>query len=314
MILYLLKRAGAGFVIFLTVTGLCYVLYNIRGAEAIARSLLSTDAGLDQIRLKVVELGLDRPLIVQYVDWLGGTLTGNLGVSFASGQPVSALVATRVPVTLSLIAVSLVLTVIFSVLLGVLAASRGGAIDRVVQGLSVVLGAVPSYWLALVLVIVFALGLRWFPATGFVPITQSFWGWAATVTLPALAIALGSTLGLAVWIRSSIIDMQRRDFVRTLRSRGLSPRAIMYRHVLRNAAAPTVQILGLMIINLLGGTIIVERVFALPGIGSLALDAGQRADIPAALGAVTFLVFVIVVINLTVDAANGFLNPKVRTS
>jgi peptide/nickel transport system permease protein len=176
----------------------------------------------------------------------------------------------------------------------------------------VVLSALPPYWVALVLVIAFAINLRWLPATGYIPIGVSILGWASTMILPAVSIALGATFGLAVWIRSSIIDLQRQEFVRTLRSRGISRRAIMYRHILRNAAAPTIQLLALMMIALLGGAIIVERVFALPGIGMMALNAGQVGDIPVVLASVAFLVLVVVIINLIVDIVNGLLNPKVR--
>ena len=314
MLLYVARRIGVGILVFISVTAICYILYNLRGGYAIAFNILGADATPGEVELKASALGLDRPFAVQYFDWFTGLFRGDLGQSFVSSQAVTAIMATRVPVTLSLVLLTLVLTIVFSVVLGVLAATRGGLIDRIVQGLSVVIGAVPGYWLALVLVIVFSLNLGLFPATGFIPITRSITGWLSTIFLPSVAIALGAIFGLAVWIRSSIIDMRRQDFVRTLRSRGLTSRAIMYRHVLRNAAAPTVQILGLQIIGLLGGAIIVERIFALPGIGTMSLNAGQTGDIPVVLGGVTFFVVVIVIINILVDVLNGFLDPKARIS
>lgn len=312
MVLYVLRRLASGFIVFVSVSGICYLLYNLRGGYAIAFNILGPNATLEQILQKVESLGLNRPLIVQYLEWFTGLFRGDLGKGFGSQQEVTLILSTRVPVTLSVIFLALILTVVFSVLLGVLAASRGGIIDRAIQGISVVLGAVPGYWLALILVIVFALNLRLFPATGYVPITESFTGWFSSIFLPSIAIALGGIFGLAVWIRSSIIDMRRQDWVRTLRSRGLTSRSIMYRHVLRNAAAPTVQILGLQIIGLLGGTIIVERIFALPGLGTLSLSNGLAGDIPVVLGAVTVFILVIVGINIIVDILNGFLNPKAR--
>jgi peptide/nickel transport system permease protein len=314
MLIYILRRFVAGVVVFVTVTSLCYLLYNVRGGYAIAFNLIGPFSTPEQVNARAESLGLNRPLLVQYAEWLAGVFRGDLGQSYFSNQDVTAIMMTRVPVTLSLILGSMLLTAIFATLLGVLAASRGGAIDRGVQSLSVILGALPSYWLALVIVIVFALNLRLFPATGFIPIQRSVTGWLSTIALPSIAIALGAIFGLAVWIRSSIIDMRRKDWVRTLRSRGLSERAIMYRHVLRNAAAPTVQMLGLMVIGLVGGTIIVERIFALPGVGMMALGSGQDGDIPVVLGAVTFMVVVIVITNLLVDILNGFLNPKARAS
>ncbi len=314
MLVYLLRRAAIGILVFFSVTAGCFFLLGLRGGAGVARQILGPNATDSEVQAKMTQLGLDRPLVVQYLDWVTNLLHGDLGKSFLSTQDVTAIMSTRVPVTLSLIAVTTTITVVFAVLLGVLAATRGGALDRVVQLVSVAVVAVPSYWLALVLVIVFSLTFGLFPATGFVPISTSFTGWLSSIFLPSFAIALGATFGLAIWIRSSIIDIQRRDFVRTLRSRGISERAIMYRHVLRNAAAPSVQMLGLMMIGLLGGAIIIERVFALPGIGMMALGAGQAGDVPVVLGAVAFLVVVVVVINLVVDVVLGFLNPKARVS
>ena len=314
MLLYLIRRAATGGLIFLSVTSVCFFLFNMRGAEAVAFGILGPDASPEAISALVGTLGLDQPVLVQYWDWLTGMLTWDFGRSFVSQQDVAAVMSTRVPVTLSLVVVTLVLTVVFATLIGVVAATRGGLLDRGMQTVAVVVGAIPGYWLALVLVIVFSINLGLFPATGFIPIGQSPVGWLSTVILPSIAIALGSIFHLAVWIRSSIIDLQRQDFVRTLRSRGLSQRAVMYRHVLRNTAAPTLQMIGLMIINLLGGAIIVERIFALPGIGTLALQSGKAGDIPVVLAAVTFLVLVVVVVNVVVDILNGFLNPKARTT
>ncbi|PZF85589.1 ABC transporter permease [Jiangella anatolica] len=314
MLTYVARRLGIGVLVFVAVTGISYVLYHVRGADSIAYRLLGADARPEEVEIKVHALGLDRSLPEQYAGWFGGLFRGDLGESFVSNQDVTAIMSTRVPVTLSLIAATLVLTLVFSVVLGVWAATRGGVVDRVIQVVSVIVSAVPGYWLALVLVIVFALNLGLFPATGFIPITETFGGWLSTIFLPSIAIALGAIFSLAVWVRSSIIDMRRQDFVRTLRSRGLSPRSIMYRHVLRNAAPSIVQMLGLQIIALLGGAIIVERIFALPGIGQMSLDAGLAGDIPVVLGGVAFFVVVIVIINIAVDLINGFLNPKVRIS
>lgn len=313
MVGYIARRFGAGVLVLICVTSLTFLLYNLRGGEATARAVLGPQASPEELALKVQQLGLDRPLAVQYLDWAAGAVRGDLGRSFISSQDVTAIMSTRVPVSLSLIVLTLAITLLLSVLLGVLAASRGGVLDRAIQTTAVIVGAVPGYWLALVMVIVFAINLRLVPATGFIPISQSVIGWFSTVILPCIAIALGPGLALAVWIRSSIVDIRRQDFVRTLRSRGISERAVMFRHVLRNAAPSTIQMLGLLIIALLGGTVIVERIFNLPGIGMMALSAGQAGDIPVVLAGVTFMVLVIVVINLAVDILNAFLNPKVRS-
>ena len=309
---YVARRALSGAVILFIVTGLSFVLFYARGGVAIARNFLGTSASLDQAASTAHSLGLDRPLLTQYLSWLRGLLHGDLGTSFASGDSVSHILESRIPVTLSLVVATLAITVTFSMLIGLLAATHGGWLDRVIQVLSVVLGALPPYWVALILVVTFSLDISLFPATGYVPLTHSLGGWLSTVALPSISISLGITLVLAVWIRSSIIDVQRKDFVRTLRSRGIPTRMIMLRHVLRNAATPIVQMLGLQAIALLSGVIIVERVFALPGIGQLALDSGKVGDVPVVMGCITFLVVVVVVINLAVDVINGLLNPRVR--
>lgn len=312
MLTYIYRRVGVGIAVLFTVTTLSFLLYHARGAYAIAFNVVGEAASAEELERKIIDLGLDRPLLVQYLDWLLGVMSGDFGRSFASNNSVNDILLSRVPVTLSLVLVSMIVTILFSVLLGVVAATRGGIVDRVIQGFSVIFSALPPYWVALVLVLVFAINLRFFPATGYVPIGESFLGWFMSLVLPCVAIAVGAVFGLAVWIRSAIVDLQRQEFVRTLRSRGISYRTVMYRHILRNAAAPTIQVLALMMISLLGGSIIVERIFALPGVGAMALNAGQVGDIPVVLAAVTFMVLVIVIINLGVDVINGLLNPKVR--
>jgi len=315
MLPYLLRRFAIGATTFFVVTGLSFLLLFARGGLAIAADLTPENLRtLEAVTLKAEQLGLDRAIPVQYFDWLSHLLRGDLGTSFGSGVEVANILSVRIPVTVSLAITTLVLMTTVGVFLGVLAARRGGLLDKAVQAMSVAMTAVPAYWLALVLVIIFSLNLGLFPATGFIPVTQSFPGWLSTVALPTVALALGPSFVLAVWIRSSIVDMQRSDFVRTLRARGISDHVVMYRHVLRNASAPSAQLLGLMIITILGGTIIVERVFALPGIGTMTMNAGLVSDIPVVLGGITFFVAVITVINVAVDVVVALLNPKVRIS
>lgn len=312
MISYALRRIGLSVTVFMAVSTASFLLVHMRGPEAIALAIIGDAARPDVVQAKIAALGLDRPLTTQYFEWFGGLLRGDLGRSFVSNQPVVDILATRIPVTLSLMIAAMALTVAFSVLIGVFAAKWGGGIDRSVQGIAVFVGALPSYWIAFVLVIVFAINLDWVPATGYIPITSSWAGWASTMVLPAISVALTPIFGLAIWIRSSMIDLQTQDFVRTLRSRGISARHVLYRHVLRNAAGSTIQLFGLMVIGLLGGAIIIERVFALPGVGMMTLNAGSADDIPVVLGAIAFYVIVIVIVNTAVDFVNGLLNPKVR--
>jgi peptide/nickel transport system permease protein len=314
MLLFLGRRLLEALAIFIAVTTVCFTLMYLRGGEAIATNLLPLGAEPEQVRQLAEKLGLLRPLPLQYLDWLAHAVTGDLGTSYASSQEVTEGLALRIPATLSVVVVSLVFTVLLSVLLGVGAAIRGGVIDRMLQALSVTLQAIPAYWLALVFVIVFSLTLKLFPATGYVPITQSFGGWLASIFLPSMALALGNVAAVGTQIRGAMIDVLRQDFIRTLRSRGISGRAVVLRHALRNAAAPGLTILSLQVIGTLSGAVIVERIYALPGIGNLAIQSGLRGDIPFVLGVVTFMVIVVVVVNLLVELLNGFLNPKARVA
>jgi peptide/nickel transport system permease protein len=312
VVTYIARRLATGLVVFISVTGLTFVLLYVRGGLAIARNVLGPTAKQYQVQAAAESLGLLRPLPIQFADWFGGLWTGNLGRSLQSTQNVSDILAVRIPVTLSLVVVSLILTLVFSVVLGVGAATRGGIVDRILQGMSVIAQAVPGYWLALVLVIIFSLGLRLFPATGYISITDSFWGWLSSVILPSVAIAIANVAAVGQQIRGSMLDVLRQDYIRTLRSRGISTRAITFRHALRNAAAPGLSVLSLQVIGTLGGAVIVERIFALPGLGSLAINAGVQGDVPVVLGTVTFMVVVVVIVNLAVDILNGFLSPKAR--
>jgi peptide/nickel transport system permease protein len=312
MIAYAVRRLLAGVIVFLSATALTFWLFLARGGEAIARNLTSPDATQDQVRETAEALGLLRPIPIQYIEWLGSVFNGTLGQSLQSGQPVSTILASRIPVTMSLVVVSLVLTLLLAVPLGVAAATRGGAIDRALQLLAVIVQAIPGYWMALILVIIFGLTLRWFPATGYIPFTVSVWGWLSTIFLPSLAIALGVVAFVGTQIRGSMLDVLRQEYIRTLRSRGIPLRSIVFRHALRNAAPPTLTILSLQIIALLGGAIIVERIYALPGLGTIAITSGLRGDFPVVLGTVAFMVGVIVVINFATDILIGITSPKAR--
>lgn len=312
MVGYILRRAGISLAVFVAVTALVYTLFFARGGERLAANFMSDQADLSQIRDRAEVLGLLRPLPTQYFDWLGGLLQGDLGDSFRTAEPVVDVLSTRVPVTFSLVIMSIILTMLLGIPLGILAATRGGALDRGLQLFTVAMQAIPGYWLALIFAIVFGLVLSIVPATGYIPITQSVGGWFSSVIMPSLAVALSSVAFIAAQIRGSMLDVLRQDYVRTLRSRGIKSRSIVFKHALRNAAPPTLTALSLQVISLLGGAVIVERIFALPGLGAISVTAGQEGDVPVVLGAVTYMVLVIVLVNLVTDIVNGWTNPKAR--
>jgi peptide/nickel transport system permease protein len=297
--------------VFLVVTFATFALMYGNG-PGVARATLGMDASEEDVARRVVELGLDRPLIVQYLDWLGGAFTGDLGNSYFTGQSVTSALQTRVPVTLTLVILTLVLTAVFSVLLGVIAAIRGGGTDRVVQLVSVLGAAIPAFIVAIVLVFTFAVGWRVLPATGYVRPGESVLGWLESVILPVIALLVGAVAGAAAQFRTAVLDTASKDFVRTLRSRGISERAVVWRHVLRNSAGPGMIALSLTVIALLGGAIFVEQVFALPGMGQLAVLSSTTGDVPMVMGTVFVTVLAVIVVNFLADLATYFLNPKAR--
>jgi peptide/nickel transport system permease protein len=313
MLTFIVRRVVAGVILLFVISALAFGLLYLDSAN-IARRILGQNATPELVQQKAHELGLDRLVVVQYWDWLTSALHGDLGRSWFNGQLVTVSLSGRVAVTLSIVIGTTIVTAILSVILGVLAARRGGWIDGGVQVVSVLGFAIPGFLIALYLVLIFAINLHWFKATGYVPITTSFTGWLSSVTLPIAALALGAIAAVTQQIRGSMIDAMSRDYVRTLRSRGLSANSVVYRHVLRNAGGPALAILAVQFIGLLGGAVIVEQVFALPGMGQLTVQAGLQGDIPVMMGLVVAFAVIVIIVNLLIDLAQAGLNPKVRLS
>ena len=313
MIFFAVRRLAAGAVLLAVISALTYALLFFSG-QSIARNILGDMATEEQVALKEAELGLDKPLPVRFVIWAGSALTGDLGGSWFTAQEVADAIFSRLPVTLALVFVSIVLVAVIATLMGMAAATRRGWIDRVVQVGAVVGDALPGFVFAIVLVAVFAMQLRLFPAISTITPGSSVDAWVATLALPVIAIVVNYVTSSAQQIRSAVITQLERDYVRTLRSRGIGEGEILFKHVLRSAAPAGLTVIGLQFVGLLGGVVIIERVFAVPGIGALAVDATTSGDIPIVMGVVVYTVIVVVVVNLLIDLANGWLNPKVRVS
>lgn len=313
MLSFILRRVLSGIVLIIVITVIAFTLLYL-GSGNIARTIVGQNATAEIVAKKAAELGLDRPLFVQFWDWLTSAVTGDLGRSWFNGQLVSVQLTSRLSVTLSLVIGAIILTAIFSVVLGILAARRGGAVDGTVQFLSILGFAIPGFLIALFLVLIFAINLHWFKATGYIPITTSFTGWLASVTLPIIALSIGGIATISQQVRGSVLDGLSRDYVRTLRSRGLSSNRVVYKHVLRNAGGPALALLAVQFIGMIGGAVIVEQIFALPGIGSLTVTATTSGDIPIVMGIVVVTAIIAVVVNLLIDLAQAALNPKVRLS
>jgi peptide/nickel transport system permease protein len=312
MALTLLRNFVRSLAVLLVVTFATFSLMFGNGS-GIARAVLGMNARPEDVQREVIALGLDQPLLVQYGNWLKGALSGDLGASFYTGQTVTNALSSRVPVTLAIVVITLVLTAALSVLLGVTAAVKGGWVDRVLQFLSVLGTAVPAFIVAIVLVFAFAIAWRVLPATGYVSPEISVSGWLASVTLPVVALLIGSMASAAAQFRTAVLDTLSRDYVRTLRARGISERHVIFRHVLRNSAAPGLTVLSLTTFGLLGGAVFIEQVFALPAMGQLANQSAQINDVPMVMGTVLVTIVIVLVVNFLGDLATTVLNPKART-
>jgi len=310
---FILKRLGEGIVLIFVVTAVTFFLTFGAGIP-VALNILGPTASADQVASLNADLGLDRPIVEQYFSWLGGVMHGDLGHSYFTSEAITSSLVHRLPVTMSVVAVACVITVILSVVLGVASAARGGWLDKVLQGIATFSYVFPAIVLGVVLVYVFAVTLHLVPAIGYVPIGESFGGWFGSVILPAVVLSIGGIASLAAQIRGALIDELNKDYIRSLRSRGVSERSILLKHSLRNAASPALTTFSLMFIAMFGSSLFVEKIFALPGFGSYGYTSTIQGDLPAMLGVSLFSVGLVVVVNLIVDLANGWLNPKVRVS
>ncbi|HUF97700.1 MAG TPA: ABC transporter permease [Ilumatobacter sp.] len=261
------------------------------------------------------ELGLDRPFFVQFFTWLGNVATGDLGVSLTTGRSVGDTIVSRGPATISLGVAGLAVGVLVGTSLGVLAGTKiGSARDRfAVVGASVGV-AMPNFWLGLLLVTIFAVNLGWLPATGYVGITENPIEFLRHITLPALALGSASAAEICRQTRASLGNVLEMDYMRTARMKGLPARVLVGKHALKNAASPVVTTVGLQATVLLGGTVIVERVFGIAGLGTTAIEAVSSRDIPIIQGIALLTTITAILVNLMVDMMQMYLNPKVRMS
>lgn len=280
----------------------------------VASVILGTGSTPEQEAQIIEQLGLDQPLPVQYGTWLLSALQGNLGTSVFSGESVTAMLSSRLPVTLSLAFLTLIVCVVVGVALGSLSAIRGGIVARFLDSTSLIAMSIPSFWFAAVMIMIFAVAIPIFPVSGYVPFADSPQWWFMSLVLPVVCLATSSVAGLALQMRGQMVATFRSDFVRALRANGISNRSILYTHVMKNAAGPVVTLTGLLIVTLLGGTVFMEKVFGMAGLGTLAVNATARHDLPVIQGVVVYFTLVVIIVNLLTDVAYAALNPKVVTS
>ena len=278
--------------------------------------LILGDTGTDEQHEMLRErLGLNQPVVVRYVQWLGRALQGDLGTSFFNSVGVMDAVMQRLPVTLSLTAVSALIAILVGVSAGIAAALRPRSLVDRFATLGATFGqAVPNFWFGLILVALFAVNLRWFPATGFTPLSASPVDWLRSVILPSIALGTSSSAAIARQVRSAMVGVLQQDYIRAARAQGLSSRRVILKHALTNAMVPVVAVLSFQITVLLGGALVVEQVFAINGLGTLAIGAVRQQDIPMIQSLVLVMVGLVVIVQLATDVLYGLLNPKARPS
>ena len=313
MLVLILRRLAWSVPLLLVASAISFVLVSLVPGDA-ARTILGPDATEAQYAALRTELGLDRSLPERYWDWLRGALQGDLGSSTFNSEPVTAMLSGRVAVTLTLIGAAVLFAGAAGVGLGVLAAVRGGRLGRGVELFALLGLALPSFWVGLVLVALFAVALPLFPATDLVPFGEDPLGWARSLVLPVTTISLGVAAIVAAQVRDAMLDALNRDFVRVLRANGIPRRSIVFKHALRNAGIGVLTVLGVVFTGLLASTVLVENVFTLPGLGALAVRATLDHDLPVVQGVVVVLTLVVIAVNLLVDIAYGLLDPRVRAS
>jgi peptide/nickel transport system permease protein len=256
---------------------------------------------------------LDEPLPAQYLRWLGGVTRGDFGVDFRQNEPIGRMILDRLPVTIELTALATACAALIGVPLGLLGGGRrGGAADRAALAIGLVGVSIPDFWLGIMLILLFSLGAGLLPSSGFVPFAESPADNLLHLALPALTLALSRAAVLGRLTRAAVLDTARRGFVQYARAKGLAERAVLFRHVLPNAAIPIVTVLGLQVGYMLGGAIVVETIFTLPGVGRMTLDAVLERNYPVVQSAVLVIGAMFMLVNLATDILYGVIDPRVR--
>lgn len=309
---YAVRRVLQALVVLLGVSIIVFMLVHLVPGDPI-RVSLGTRFDPETYEALRQRAGFDKPLPVQYAVWLGRAVTGDLGVSFRSGQPVTIALLERLPATLSLAFAALVVALLIALPLGILSAMRSGSkLDYAATVVSQAGISIPDFWMAILLILLFALVLGWFPPSGYVSPLDDPLGWLRHLALPAVTVGVVSGAVLTRFVRSSVLEAMGQDYTRTARAKGLPERVVIGRHVLRNALVPVITVTGLQLAYLLGGVIIVEVIFAWPGLGLLAFNAVQSRDYPVLQGAVLLVAVVFLLINLLVDLLYAYVDPRIK--
>jgi peptide/nickel transport system permease protein len=309
---YLLRRVGQALVVLAGVSVIVFSLVQLVPGDPI-RLALGTRFNQETYDALLARSGLDQPLVQQFFTWAGSAITGDLGVSFRSGDTVTSLILERLPATITLALASLLVALLIAVPLGTLSALRPRTIlDRLATVFSQFGISVPDFWMGIVLILVFAGTLGWLPSGGYVPLSENPLGWLERLVMPAVVTGVVSGSVITRFVRSSVLEALGSDHVRTAEAKGLPRRQVLKWHVLRNALLPLVTVTGVQLAYLLSGVVVVEIVFAWPGLGQLALQAVESRDYPVLQGAILLFAVIFLVINLVVDLLYTAIDPRIR--
>jgi peptide/nickel transport system permease protein len=309
---YVIRRLFATIVVMAVVAFVVFLLLYLTPGDPAA--ILAGDAAtVDDIKRVREKLGLDQPFIIRFGEWAWALLRGDLGISIFTNLPVTQLIGQRIEPTISLTLCTLIVAVLVAVPMGVIAAAKAGTwIDRSVMGFTVIGFSLPVFVLAYILIMVFSIELDWLPVQGYRPISEGFWEWLRHLILPSTALGTVYMALIARITRASMLDVLAQDYIRTAQAKGLAPDAVLVGHALKNAAVPIMTIIGIGIALLIGGAIVTETVFAIPGIGRLTVDAILRRDYPIIQGVILIFSGAYVLINLAVDLSYMFFDPRIR--
>ncbi len=313
MLFSILKKILTAIPVLLVVSIVLFLLLNVMPGDA-ADSMSTMDATAEEVEALRESLGLNDPMYIQYLRWLKNVLKGDFGISFLNGASVTEKIVTRLPVTLELTLLAMLIAVAIALPMGVLSAThRNSAIDAIASFISMIGVAVPHFWLAMMLIIIFSVNLHWLPASGFTPISQGLGKNLIKMIMPAFSVGLGFAATVMRQTRSNMIDVLGTDYISTAKAKGMSKSVVVWKHGVRNALIPVITVIGMQTGRLFGGAIVVETLFGLPGIGTAIVQSIFSRDYQMTMGCVMMVAVIIILINTIVDIFYVIIDPRVRT-
>lgn len=312
MLQYILRRLVSIIPVLLVVSVIVFLIVHLTPGNP-AYLILGEDSSPEAIAELEEQLGLDKPIYAQFFDWVKNILVGDLGTSVYTSQPVTEVIMERIGPTFSLMVISMVLTLIIAIPTAIFVVSlRNTALNPTFTSFSLFGASIPDFWFAMLLVLCFGVAIPVFPVAGYVPISEGFGGWFYHLMLPSIVLALVEAGLIARMLRDSMLESVNQDYIKTARGKGVKESVVLMKHVFSNALIPTTTVVGLTIAGLLGGTVIIETIFTIPGIGQLLVDSIHRRDYPVIQGVVLFIAVIYVLVNLFIDLVYALLDPRIR--